>query len=272
DPRTNPANNAPVGTGPFRFVKWEKGQYILAERNDKYWDQGKPYLEKVIFRIIPDPSARAVALERGDADPGGPVATPSRRPAPPRRPTPADARAAGLRHDLGDDVLGIQHARSDLSRREGPARVRACHQQGPAGRCCVAGFGHAGDGTDLRKAHAILFGQRATVRVFCQEGGSAAGRGWFQARRRWRAHARDARRGALRRELSAVGGVCSAGAAADRRGCVAAQPGYTDVLPTRVDVQRVSIESLRDLQRTRPEHWRPAHLLEQEYSQGRAVH
>lgn len=76
DPRTNPANSAPVGTGPFRFVKWEKGQYILAERNDKYWDRGKPYLDKVIFRIIPDPSARAVALERGDADLGGPWPVP----------------------------------------------------------------------------------------------------------------------------------------------------------------------------------------------------
>ena len=76
DPRTNPANSAPVGTGPFRFAKWEKGQYILAERNDKYWDQGKPYLEKIIFRIIPDPSARAVALESGDADLGGPWPVP----------------------------------------------------------------------------------------------------------------------------------------------------------------------------------------------------
>jgi peptide/nickel transport system substrate-binding protein len=72
DPRTNPANSAPVGTGPFRFVKWEKGQFILAERNDKYWDKGKPYVDKVIFRIIPDAAARAVAFESGDIDLGGP--------------------------------------------------------------------------------------------------------------------------------------------------------------------------------------------------------
>jgi len=76
DPRNNPANSAPVGTGPFRFVKWEKGQYILAERNDKYWDPGKPHLEKLIFRIVPDASARAVGLESGDLDLGGPWPVP----------------------------------------------------------------------------------------------------------------------------------------------------------------------------------------------------
>jgi len=76
DPRNNPANSAPIGTGPFRFVKWEKGQFILAERNDKYWDRGKPYLDKLIVRFIPDPSARAVAFESGDVDVGGPWPVP----------------------------------------------------------------------------------------------------------------------------------------------------------------------------------------------------
>ena len=76
DPRENPANRAPIGTGPFRFVKWEKGQFILAERNDKYWDPGKPYLDKLIFRIVPDASARAVGLESGDLDVGGPWPVP----------------------------------------------------------------------------------------------------------------------------------------------------------------------------------------------------
>jgi peptide/nickel transport system substrate-binding protein len=76
DPRDNSANRAPIGTGPFRFVKWEKGQFILAERNEKYWDQGRPYLDKLIFRIVPDASARAVGLESGDLDLGGPWPVP----------------------------------------------------------------------------------------------------------------------------------------------------------------------------------------------------
>ncbi len=63
---TNPYNLKPVGTGPFRFKEWKKGQYIELERNPDYWDKGKPYLDKIVFRVIPDPAARAVALETGD--------------------------------------------------------------------------------------------------------------------------------------------------------------------------------------------------------------
>ena len=51
DIRSNPNNNAPIGTGPFRFVEWQKGQYIIAERNDDYWDEGKPYLDRIVMRV-----------------------------------------------------------------------------------------------------------------------------------------------------------------------------------------------------------------------------
>ena len=66
DPQTNPVNNTPVGTGPFRFVKWERGSHIELERNNDYWDKGKPYLDKIVFRIIPDSAARAAALEANE--------------------------------------------------------------------------------------------------------------------------------------------------------------------------------------------------------------
>ncbi|THT98097.1 ABC transporter substrate-binding protein [Lampropedia puyangensis] len=66
DVRTNPYNSKPVGTGPFRFKKWEKGQYIELERNPDYWETGKPYLDRVIFRTIPDAAAREAALETGE--------------------------------------------------------------------------------------------------------------------------------------------------------------------------------------------------------------
>lgn len=62
----NPRNAAPVGTGPFVFSQWVKGQYIELKRNDAYWNAGKPYLDRVIFRTIPDAAARAVALETGE--------------------------------------------------------------------------------------------------------------------------------------------------------------------------------------------------------------
>ena len=55
---------AAVGTGPFKFVEWVKGDHILLERNDEYWGT-KPYLDKVLIRIIPEASVRALELERG---------------------------------------------------------------------------------------------------------------------------------------------------------------------------------------------------------------
>lgn len=71
DVRTNPANNAPIGTGPFKFVRWDKGSSIIVERNPEYWDKPKPYLDRIVFRIIPDAASRAVALETGEAQLAG---------------------------------------------------------------------------------------------------------------------------------------------------------------------------------------------------------
>lgn len=62
----NPYNNKSVGTGPFMFKQWVKGYYSLLERNPDYWDKGKPYLDKVVYRVIPDGGARTAALEKGD--------------------------------------------------------------------------------------------------------------------------------------------------------------------------------------------------------------
>ena len=67
----NPANNAPIGTGPFRFVKWVRGSYIEYERNNDYWDTGKPYLDRIVVKVISDPAARTVAFEDGSVDLSG---------------------------------------------------------------------------------------------------------------------------------------------------------------------------------------------------------
>lgn len=64
----NPANIAPIGTGPFVFREWVRGSHIRLERNPAYWQPGKPYLDGVIFRVIPDAAARAIALESGEVD------------------------------------------------------------------------------------------------------------------------------------------------------------------------------------------------------------
>lgn len=65
DVLSNPYNNAPVGTGPFRFVRWTQGSEIVLERNPGYWDTGKPFLDGVVFRILPEANAAAAALETG---------------------------------------------------------------------------------------------------------------------------------------------------------------------------------------------------------------
>jgi len=55
----------PVGTGPFKFVEWVKDDHITLEANDNYWRE-RPKLDRVIFRVIPDSSARLMALEVGE--------------------------------------------------------------------------------------------------------------------------------------------------------------------------------------------------------------
>ena len=66
----NPYNNKPVGTGPFVFKEWSRGNHIVLERNPDYWQKGKPYLDRVVFRVIPDAAARSAALEKGEVQYG----------------------------------------------------------------------------------------------------------------------------------------------------------------------------------------------------------
>jgi len=57
----------PVGTGPFRFVEWQRGKAIILERTPDYW--GEPArIERVVYRFIADPSAALAALNAGDLD------------------------------------------------------------------------------------------------------------------------------------------------------------------------------------------------------------
>ncbi len=57
----------PIGTGPFKFGKWIKDNSIILEKNENYWGQ-KPFLDKIIFKVIPDPETRYLALKKGDVD------------------------------------------------------------------------------------------------------------------------------------------------------------------------------------------------------------
>jgi peptide/nickel transport system substrate-binding protein len=63
--RNNPANQAPIGTGPFKLAEWQRGNFIRLVKNDKYWKPGQPKLDELIYRIIPDSNLRGVALQTG---------------------------------------------------------------------------------------------------------------------------------------------------------------------------------------------------------------
>ncbi|MFU8825958.1 MAG: ABC transporter substrate-binding protein [Brevefilum sp.] len=54
-----------VGTGPFKFVSWQEGTEIVVEANKDYWG-GPPKVDQIVFRVIPDDSARFLALQAGD--------------------------------------------------------------------------------------------------------------------------------------------------------------------------------------------------------------
>ncbi|MGO4670797.1 ABC transporter substrate-binding protein [Bosea sp. 2RAB26] len=68
DIATHPANIAPVGLGPFKFDKWVSGQSITFVRNPHYWEAPKPYLDSVIFALIPNPQQRLNAIVNGEVN------------------------------------------------------------------------------------------------------------------------------------------------------------------------------------------------------------
>lgn len=67
--------NNPVGSGPFKFVEWVKGDHITLERFDEYKGfhpmynhEGPAYLDQVIYRTMPEEQARIAALETGEVN------------------------------------------------------------------------------------------------------------------------------------------------------------------------------------------------------------
>jgi ABC-type transport system substrate-binding protein len=57
----------PVGTGPYRFVSYQRGGNMVFTRNDDYWG-GKAAIKEVVFRKVTEDAARLAALESGQAD------------------------------------------------------------------------------------------------------------------------------------------------------------------------------------------------------------
>jgi peptide/nickel transport system substrate-binding protein len=58
----------PIGTGPYRFVRWIPNQAITLERNPEYWDAERmPGFARMVFKVVPDNTARLMELRSGRA-------------------------------------------------------------------------------------------------------------------------------------------------------------------------------------------------------------
>jgi peptide/nickel transport system substrate-binding protein len=57
----------PIGTGPYKFVRWQKDEEIVLEADDSHW-RGAPKIKTVVFRPIPDDAVRVAALQNGEVD------------------------------------------------------------------------------------------------------------------------------------------------------------------------------------------------------------
>jgi len=56
----------PIGTGPFKFVSWDRGDRITLEAHEDYWNEGLPLVDGIVFRPIPDSSTRLAAVQTGE--------------------------------------------------------------------------------------------------------------------------------------------------------------------------------------------------------------
>ncbi len=60
-------NRAPIGTGPFVLTDWRAGDRIIMDRNDNYREAGRPYLDRLVFMVVPSEETRVAMMVRGDA-------------------------------------------------------------------------------------------------------------------------------------------------------------------------------------------------------------
>ncbi|MFA5516062.1 MAG: peptide-binding protein [Desulfuromonadales bacterium] len=63
----SPLARRPIGTGPYKFGEWRPGEKIVLEANAHYFE-GEPYIQRVLYRIIPDPSTMFLELQSGGLD------------------------------------------------------------------------------------------------------------------------------------------------------------------------------------------------------------
>jgi 4-phytase/acid phosphatase/peptide/nickel transport system substrate-binding protein len=61
-------NRNPVGTGPYIMKSWSAGDRMVLEKNPDYWNKGRPYLDRIVLKPLPDAQSRFASLQSGEAD------------------------------------------------------------------------------------------------------------------------------------------------------------------------------------------------------------
>ena len=67
DVTKSPLSRSPIGTGPYKFVKWDAGEKVELLANPDYFE-GQPYIHRVVYRVIPDSSTQFLELQSGGLD------------------------------------------------------------------------------------------------------------------------------------------------------------------------------------------------------------
>lgn len=68
DPRKSEYLAKPVGTGPFVFKEWQRSDYLSFDANRNYFRKGRPYLDRVIFKVVADAATGVEAFKNGEYD------------------------------------------------------------------------------------------------------------------------------------------------------------------------------------------------------------
>ncbi|GGL82761.1 peptide ABC transporter substrate-binding protein [Deinococcus aerolatus] len=136
DLNTDKYNQMPLGTGPFKVTQYVKGQFVVLDRNPNYWGKDKagvqlPYLDKMIFKIIPDSNTLVTQLKSGEIQMAYSV---------PYSQIPQLSAQAGLKV-IKNPVLSWQHLDFNL---KGPAALRDINVR--------KAMAHAIDRTTISKA------------------------------------------------------------------------------------------------------------------------
>ncbi len=76
DIKTHANANNRIGSGPFRFGEWRRGEFVRLDKNPNYWRAGLPYLDRIVVRFIADASTRHSCSGEGEAHVAGLGAVP----------------------------------------------------------------------------------------------------------------------------------------------------------------------------------------------------